>query len=160
LLSRANKTDEAATACREALRLNPNYAEAHNTLAWLLKDQGKFSEALEHFRTAVRLRPGLTPAMMGMAWLLATHPDAHLRDPREAVRLAQRVVELSPAENWMALDTLAAGYAAAGLFTEAVQAQREALARIRAVSPKDTSAIETRLGLYENSKPFVESVRP
>ncbi|HKQ37754.1 MAG TPA: tetratricopeptide repeat protein, partial [Verrucomicrobiae bacterium] len=96
LLSRLNRLPEASDACREALRINPDYPEAHNTLAWLLKDQGKLTEAMDHFREAVRLRPGLVQAMMGLASLLATHPESHLRNPPEALRLAQRVVELSP----------------------------------------------------------------
>ena len=156
LLSRANRLDEAITACQETLKLNPNYAEAHNTLAWLLKDQRNFTEALHHFRESVRLRPGLTPAMMGLAWLLATHPDPNARDPREAVRLAERVVQLSPSENWMAFDTLAAAYAAAGRFPKAVPTQQRAIEIARAISPKDAAAVEVRLALYEQGKPFVE----
>ena len=157
LLSRAHRTDEAATECREALRLVPNYPEAHNNLAWLLKDQGKLTEALDNFREAVRLRPGSVPSMMGLAWLLATHPDPRLRDPREAVRLGERVVELSPPENWMASDTLAAAYAAAGRFLEAVQTANKALDVARNMSPKDVPAIEARLTLYRQHKPFLEN---
>ena len=156
LLSRANRPREASDACREALRINPDYAEAHNTLAWLLKDQGKLTEALEHFREAARLRPGMVQAMMGLAWVLATHPDSHVRNPREALRLAERVVQLSPPQNWVALDTLAAAYAANGRLPEAVQTQRKTLDLVRGISPKDTSAVETRLALYEQGKPFLE----
>ena len=156
LLSRASRIEEAAAECREVLRIAPNYPEAHNNLGWLLKDQSKFSEALEHFREAVRLRPGSVPAMMGLAWVLATHPDPQLRDPREAVRLSQRVVELSPPENWMAWDTLAAAYAAAGRFPEASQIAQRALDAARTVSPKDAPAVEARLALYRQQSPFVE----
>ena len=160
LLSRANRLQEASDACREALRINPNYAEAHNTLGWLLKDQGKLTEALEHFQEAVRLRPGMVQGMMGLASLLATHPDSHVRNPPEALHLAQRVVELSPPENWVALDTLAAAYAANGRFPEAIQTQRKALELVRAISPKDATAAEARLALYHASEPFVEPAKP
>jgi tetratricopeptide (TPR) repeat protein len=155
-LSRANRIDDAVAACRETLRLNPNYAEAHNTLAWLLKDQRNLTEALHHFREAVRLRPGLMPAMMGLAWLLATHPDAQTRNPAEATRLAERVVQLSPPENWMAFDTLAAACAAAGRFPEAVKTQGKALESARATSPKDVTSLEARLALYQQGTSFVE----
>ena len=156
LLSRASRLEEAAAQCRETLRLNGNSAEAHNTLAWLLKEQRDFTESLNHFREAVRLRPGLTPAMMGLAWMLATHPDADVREPREAIRLAERVVQLSPPENWMAFDTLAAALASAGRFPEAVNMQRKALEAARAIGPKDVPALEARLMLYERGTPFVE----
>ena len=156
LLSRANRLQEASEACREALHINPDYAEAHNTLAWLLKDQHKQTEALTHFREAVRLRPGMVQAMMGLAWLLATHPDSQVRNPPEAFGLAQRVAELSPPENWLALDTLAAAYAANGRFPEAVQTQRKTVELVRTMSPKDSAAVEARLALYEQGKSFVE----
>lgn len=160
LLSRANRLQEASDACREALRINPDYAEAHNTLAWLLKDQGKLSEALEHFRQAVRLRPGMVQAMMGLGWILATHPEARVRNPPEALQLAERVVELCPPENWIALDTLAAAYAANGRFPDAIQTQRKTLDVVRAISPKDAAALEARLALYQENRPFLETARP
>jgi tetratricopeptide (TPR) repeat protein len=156
LFSRGKQLDEAIGACQEALRLNPNYAEAHNTLGWLLKDRGNFSDALTHFREAIRVRPGLTPAMMGVAWMLATHPDASARDPREAVRLSERLAELSRFQNWMALDTLAAAYAAAGRLPEAVRTQRKAVDLARAANSAEIPAVEGRLTLYEKGKAFVE----
>ena len=40
-----------------ALAINPNYAEAHNNLGSVLKDQGKFDEAAAHYDQAILLRP-------------------------------------------------------------------------------------------------------
>jgi tetratricopeptide (TPR) repeat protein len=48
------------------------------------------------------------------AWLLATAPDADVRDPAEALRHAQRAVELSDQPNAYYYGTLAAAAAAAG----------------------------------------------
>jgi tetratricopeptide (TPR) repeat protein len=160
LLSRGHRLEEAAAACREALRLDPNYAEGHLTLAWVLKQQGKFSEAVQHFREAVRLRPGSPSAMTGLAWMLATHPDASVRNPREALQLSERIAQLTEYQHWMALDTLAAAYAAAGRFSEAVQTQHKTVELVRSASPADAAAVQARLAGYEQGKSFIEGNSP
>jgi enolase len=45
-----------APTFREALRWNPDFADAHNNLGIVLAQQGKPSEALDHFRDAIRIR--------------------------------------------------------------------------------------------------------
>ncbi|PYJ06331.1 MAG: hypothetical protein DME25_06915, partial [Verrucomicrobia bacterium] len=160
VLRRQRNAEEAARSLRAALRLSPDYAEAHNSLGWLLKDQGQLTEALAHFRQAVRLRPGSPPPMIGLAWLLATHPDANVRNVSESIRLGQQLVELSAYKNWMSLDTLAAGYAAAGRYPEAVRAAEKALELVQAVSAQDAPAVAERLMLYQQGKPYREPVRP
>ncbi|HYV30505.1 MAG TPA: tetratricopeptide repeat protein, partial [Candidatus Binatia bacterium] len=160
VLRRQRNAEEAARSLRAALRLSPDYAEAHNSLGWLLKDQGQLTEALAHFREAVRLRPGSPPPMIGLAWLLATHPDANARNVSESIRLGQQLVELSAYKNWMSLDTLAAGYAAAGRYPEAVRAAEKALELVQAVSAQDAPAVAERLMLYQQGKPYREPVRP
>ena len=43
----------------EALRLNPNSAEAHNNLGLALLASGKARESIAEFETAMRLKPQL-----------------------------------------------------------------------------------------------------
>ena len=45
------------SAYREAIRLRPDYAEAHNNLGILLARQGRLEAAIGHFREAMRIRP-------------------------------------------------------------------------------------------------------
>ncbi len=53
------KTREAIAAFQEALRLNPQLAEAHNNLANILQDNGMFAEAILGYRHALQLNPGV-----------------------------------------------------------------------------------------------------
>ena len=46
----------------EALRLNPNSAEAHNNLGLVLFASGKEEEGVREFSTALRLKPNLAVA--------------------------------------------------------------------------------------------------
>jgi Flp pilus assembly protein TadD len=157
LLQQNGRLDEAASSLREALRLAPNYAEAHNNLGWALKNRGEFTEALAHFREADRLKPGLPSPLLGLAWLLAAHPEVAHRNAAEAVRIGERLAELSEVRNWMALDTLATAYAAAGRFEEATRAERKALELVQTASPTNAPAVSRRLALFEQRQPFIES---
>ena len=49
------RLDEAITSYQQALRLEPNFAEAHNNLGAVLKERGNLEEAAASFRQALRL---------------------------------------------------------------------------------------------------------
>ena len=51
------KLDEAVAAYREAIRLEPNHAQAYSSLVRALKVQGKLDEAVAAYREAIRLKP-------------------------------------------------------------------------------------------------------
>jgi Tfp pilus assembly protein PilF len=51
------KVDEAEKHFREALRLHPEYANAHFYLAKILKKKGLLREADLHYREAIRINP-------------------------------------------------------------------------------------------------------
>ncbi|CEG12360.1 hypothetical protein MSIBF_A2190001 [groundwater metagenome] len=57
LLGDLKRFEEAEKEYREAIRLNPNYADAHNNLGNLLGDLKRFEEAEKEYREAIRLNP-------------------------------------------------------------------------------------------------------
>jgi Flp pilus assembly protein TadD len=140
-----------------ALKTNPGFAEAHYQLSLALQAQQDFRGSRDHLREAVRLRPDWPEALNNLAWLLATHKDPGLRDGPEAVRLAERVVSLSHSNDAGHLDTLAAAYAEAGQFSNAVVTARTALALARQTGlTNDVREISTRLALYKAGRPCRE----
>jgi Flp pilus assembly protein TadD len=148
---------DAASQFREAIRDNPQDAEAHNNLGLALRALGGRDEALKHFEAALRLRPGWPVPMNEAAWILATHPDARVRNPREAVRLAEAAAEATARREPVVLDTLAAAYAADGRFDRAVAAGQEASALASAGGQAALVAqIGTRLALYRRGQPARE----
>ena len=48
---------ESAFYSREAIRVNPNLAEAYSNLGNVHKEQGDVKQALEYYRYAVQLKP-------------------------------------------------------------------------------------------------------
>jgi tetratricopeptide (TPR) repeat protein len=63
-LMHAKKFAEAQVKFQQALSENPNFAEAHNNLAYSLRKQGpqNYAKALEHYNTAIQLKPNLAEA--------------------------------------------------------------------------------------------------
>jgi tetratricopeptide (TPR) repeat protein len=83
--------------------------------------------AIRAYRQALRIEPGRHAAANDLAWILATAEPASLRDPGEAVALAEAAVAASDPVNLDYLDTLATALAAAGRFDDAVATRRRAL---------------------------------
>ena len=88
---------------------------------------GQDREAIEQYREALRLDPDDAFVRAQLAWALATHPDAGLRNGRQAVAVAEPLVAMSEGRSTRALDVLAAAYAEAGQMQMAVQAAERAL---------------------------------
>jgi len=156
-LTGLGRLDQAAVCYGEVLRLDPNHVKAHNNLAMLLAKRDRTTEAIAHYERAITLQPDWPEPLNNLAWLLATHPDAKVRRGAEAVELARKACALTRHEQPEFLDTLAAGWAEAGRFDQAIAVARQAI-ELATRSGLETLAgrIRERLRLYESSRPFRE----
>ena len=66
LLAQQGKSREAIAQFSQALQVEPDSAEAHNSLGALLARQGELSKAIEHFREALRIKPGFRKAQRNL----------------------------------------------------------------------------------------------
>lgn len=146
----AGRRGEAITHYSRAVEIDPEDAEAHHGLGVTLRTAGQLDEAFRHLAAAARLRPEWPAPLIPMVWMLvATEPDE--AGAREAVRLAERAVELTGGGNPVALDTLAAAFAAAGRLEEAAATARRAVERARAQGNEALAAgIAERLRGYRD----------
>ena len=153
-------SEEAMGHFRRALAIEPVYANAHNNLARALEARGKPEEALLHYRRALEIMPDSASVAGRVAWILATHADADVRDPQEAIDWAERAVRLSGRMDAAALDSLAAAYASGGRFDDAVAAAQTAVdLALAARADAQVSLIRMRLELYRQSRPYREAPR-
>jgi tetratricopeptide (TPR) repeat protein len=138
-----------------ALRLEPGLGQAHYHLAVALAKQGRWEEAAGHLTASGRGMPGFLPEE-SLIWILATDGDASFRDGARAVDLAEKLLAQAPDERRVAtLDALAAAYAEAGRFGEAVETAREAEGLAVSEGRDDTlPGIRFRLSAYEAGRPF------
>jgi hypothetical protein len=90
-----------------------------------------------------------------VAWLLATYPDSRSRDGTEAVRLAEHASELTGRKIPALLDTLAAAYAEAGNFPQAINVGEEALNRAHSSGDNDAVKLsESILASLRENLPY------
>jgi protein O-mannosyl-transferase len=151
------RLDEATAEFRHALEIDPDDAQARLNLGRALCRAGKTAEMLVEWREVIRLVPNSIGVRRSAARLLATYPDASLRNGKEAITLAQRAVELSNAEDPLALDALAAAQAEIGQFQLAEETANQAAAlAARQQKPDLAESIKGRIPLYKDGKPCRE----
>jgi tetratricopeptide (TPR) repeat protein len=154
-LVRAGRPDEAILAAQAALRTNPRFAQAHNALAIALVNSGRPREAIESYRNALKFIPNWPPAMRRLAWLYATYPDDEVRSGRQAVNLARTASSRTGNRNASMLDTLAAAYAEAGNFDEAIATAERAIGAAESSGQQDLAAeIGARREMYMQNMPY------
>lgn len=159
-LATQGRTAEAITEFRETLRLAPDYPNAHNNLGLVLAEQGQTAQAIIEFREALRIEPDQPGVLGNLAWVLATSPEATLRDGAGAVILAERACALTGHQVPVLLDTLAAAYAEAGRFPEAVAMAEIAIVLARATGQTSVAdEIQSRLELYRTTRPYRQDPR-
>ena len=155
ILADHGRVDEAIVQYRKVLDVSPECAAAYHNLGGALCRQGKLDEALASWREGIRRCPKDSPLLSVTAWQLATSPNASLRSGPEAVALAQRAVELTGGRSPEFLDVLAAAYAEAGRFPDALAIARQALSL---ASAQNNTALATslraRIKLYEAGSPL------
>ena len=140
-----------------ALDSNPKLASSRFHLAMILLREGNLEEALSELREAIHNDAETTfkttslPQLPNpsidrewfsklilvhtqLAWIMATHPDESIRNGKEAVRWAHRLVEHANRRNPRQLGILAAAYAEAGDFAQANATCDEAVKLVESLS--------------------------
>jgi protein O-mannosyl-transferase len=156
-LTARGRPDEAIADFRQAVRIQPHHADFHLNWGVALDQLGRTREAVAQYQEALKLNPDLIAALNNLAWILASNPDDELRDGAEAVRLSERACELTHYGEPLFIGTLAAAYAEAGRFPEAVATAEKAeqiatTAGLTAVAAKNRQLLE----LYRAGKPYHE----
>ena len=154
-LLQKGKLDEAIPHFQKALEVDPRQVQTYYNLGGALYLQGKVTESLLRWREGLRADPNYLPLLNQTAWVLATCPQASVRNGPEAVALAERAVKVSAGADPVLLDTLAAAYAEAGRFPEAVQTAHRALdlATQQNAQPL-VEGLKASIALYESKSPF------
>lgn len=130
---------------------------AHSNLAEVLLHLGRNQEAVSHYNEALRIKPGSIEVLNNFAWLLATCPDANIRDGARAVQLAERACELTNYQKPVFIGTLAAAYAEAGRFDDAIAAAQKACALAEESGAQGLlEKNQELLDLYRTHKPYRE----
>ncbi|MFH0983035.1 MAG: sulfatase-like hydrolase/transferase [Planctomycetota bacterium] len=154
-LAQSGQAKEAERSFQRALEIEPGHEDAVVGLGDLLHARGRSEEALAVLRQGLDHRPERVQLANNLAWFLATLPEAELRDGAEAVRVAEGICAQAGDAGPELLDTLAAAYACAGRFEEAVRTARRALdLSLSAKNSALAEEIRGRLALFEAGRPY------
>ncbi|MEK6643089.1 MAG: tetratricopeptide repeat protein [Planctomycetota bacterium] len=156
---RRGHMDDARAKFLAALAVDPAHAMTHYQLGCLLVSQGRSSEGLDEWRRAIRQVHPQLDTMNNLAWILATADDDSLRNGSEAVAVAEQGCALTNRQDPALLDTLAAAYAEAKRFNDAVVTAEQSVARWRVMSAVDSEKeVARRLEGYRAGRPHRESI--
>jgi protein O-mannosyl-transferase len=157
-LANCGRFDEALDHYQKSLTIKPDYANARENRRIVSSQREAFLQALAERRALLRARPDDLALLNETAWILATNPNASIRNAAEAVELAERAVQLSSGKEPAVLGTLAAAYAEAGRFPEALQTAGKALALATEQGNQPLAeSINAKVPLYQSHTPFHEA---
>jgi tetratricopeptide (TPR) repeat protein len=174
------RLDEAITELLTAVQLKPDASKAHYSLSIAYTRNGQLAEAITQLQETLRLNPDdpgakrdlataleltnrlgvqtLNPGTLNnLAWALATSPDSRNRDGARAVKLAEVACQQTQYQQTILIGTLAAAYAEAGRFDDAISTAQKACDR--ALEQGETNLLARNkelLALYQTHRPYHE----
>lgn len=156
-LAESGQLDEAVIHFRRSVELDPEDVGAVNNLGIITARIGQLDEALIYYHQALKLQPEYLPAINDLAWILATAADPVLRDPTEAVLLAEKGCDLTNHNNPLLLNTLAVAYASADRFDDAVSTAKKALELAETAGNKNLAKkIRGLLKLFKEDQSYIQ----
>src|SRR5438552_3729104 len=120
-LARQRKLTEAIEHFKTALRIKPDYADAHTNVGAALADQGKLAEGIDHYRQALHFKPGYAIAHINWGVALAQQGK-----PAEAIDHYRQALQLKP-DSAEAHANWGLALADQGKLVEAIDHYRQAL---------------------------------
>lgn len=153
-----NRFELALESFRAAIIADPDNYSAWNDLAMTYSVTRRDKEMVTTIEDLHKRLPDDIETMNRLAWIRATHADPSLRNPEQALKLAEKAVALTGSQNPFTLETLAVALARSGRYAEA---QARALRAIEIAkqggNSKLAQAIETRLELFKAEQPYTET---
>ncbi len=142
-----------------ATEVTLNNVLAYNNLAGAYLSLGHYPEAIEVLKHVVQTKPNDAQTKNNLSWILATTSDPKLRNPAKAVDLAEKACVLTGHKNEEFLDTLAAAYASADRFDEAVSTAEKALKLAEEAGNENTAQeIKGHLKLFRQGRSYSEQI--
>ncbi len=142
---------EAETDLKSAQALDLEHPGVWLNWGELFWQQRRFAEALAAYKKSLELGPELAEGQNALAWFYATCPEDDKRQANEAVRLAIAANKSTQNKDWSHLDTLAAAYASAEKYADAI---RFAEAALKLAPENKKPEVTQRLEGYRQNQPY------
>ena len=151
-LLQEDRVREAISEWQKTVSINPLDLEAEASLGDAFVREHRVAEAITCYEKILRIVPNSVLILNKLAWIRATCPDNLLRNAALAMELAERANRNSGGANPIILRTLAAAYAEAGRFNNAIETAGRA-SQVAAGASNDSllKALQKDLDLYLSS---------
>ena len=122
----SSQWDMAVTAFSKAIELKPDLWAAFEGRRSAYARLGLWDKIIDEYAEAIEVHPNDAGFANYLAWLLAMCPDPKFRDPKRAVELGKKAVQLSPKNGdfWI---SLGAAHHRAGNWKPALEALEKAM---------------------------------
>lgn len=151
---RRNDLELAQQKLNEAIDLNDKDARFFAERGRLLERAEDKAGARRDYEQVAELDQADEIMYNNLAWWYATNTDAAARDGTKAIKYATEACKLTDYKNFMYVDTLAAAYAEANDFPNAIRWQEEAIKLCN--DPIEKHRCEARLEMYRLNQAFRE----
>jgi len=135
-ISFLKQVDQSITEYTEKLKQAPDDPALLSHLGYLHFQKGLHSQAADYWRAAIRLKPDWYEPYINLAGLLATSPDPEMRNPQEALMLAEKAAQLNEFEDAAILEIYSNILAANKKYTEAIDIAEKAVIQARRAGNK------------------------
>jgi tetratricopeptide (TPR) repeat protein len=147
------KFDLALADINQAIALNPNFEKAYVRRSFINLEKGDYAQTIANLNEIIQRDPQDVTTYNRLGWLLAVCPDSKFRNGPEAVKNATKACDLTQWNRPAFIDTLAAAYAEAGDFNNAVKWETQFLA-MQNIDAGNHSDAQDRLALYQAKQPY------
>jgi tetratricopeptide (TPR) repeat protein len=152
-LAKQGRLEAAHEVFERTTREHPGDAEAYESLGIVAEMRGDVWTAVTYYRLALARQPDFRHARRRLGWILATSPETGLGEAEEAIEHLERACEQTEWRDPEDLDGLAAAYAKAGRFAEAVRTAERASAAARETGRAQRARVsEERGALYRSGR--------
>jgi len=147
--------DRAIADFTKCIEIAPKYDLAYNNRGVVWRIKGDYDKAIADYTKAIEIYPEFADVYSNLAAVMATSRQSRYRDGKRAVELARKALKLK--ETPRTLDNLAAAYAEAGRFQEAIKTQEKAITKLKQEGrEKALPEYEEHLSSYKSGKPWRE----
>ena len=139
--------DDAIDSYKNALKINPDYAEAHYNMGIALKDKGDLETAISSYKNALKIKPGYAEAYFNMGNILKDKGDFD-----DAIDSYKNALKINP-DYTEAYSNMGIALKDKGDFEAAIGSYKKALE----VKPDNADAKENLISLMTSYSPQKEN---
>ena len=141
--------DNAITAFKKVILINPNHVDAHNNLGVALKNQGRFDEAIESFQRVLKIKNDYVDAYYNLGNIFWEQGKYN-----ESVEYFKKSILLKP--NYAeAYCNMGVSYKDQGKYDEAIEAYKKSIS----IKPDNARAFSNIGSVLQNQGEFEKAIQ-